>query len=257
MSEILCYFIVATKVRPPYSQGRVLPSSEGASALKRTAPRHAGIPALVAYATSVSQPPHPIERGRAFGQGPDRFAKPTYTPFKTERQKRPREAIFLQMKTTGSPSFRNMRLIQLIQARRLGHIYALLGVLCFFCIQAESLDDILIQITEQPKRQYTKLPAEYHDLWDICCIFKAKIKDMEEVIRMQTIANPVARKGELLEFQKYVKKEAQTEAQKVKEELIITAFQNSFPPEAIEAMQKKAEITDARLAELKKLAQSA
>jgi hypothetical protein len=28
--ERMCYFIFATKVRPPYSKGRVLPSSEGA-----------------------------------------------------------------------------------------------------------------------------------------------------------------------------------------------------------------------------------
>ena len=36
------------------------------------------------------------------------------------------------------------------------------------------------------------LPEEYHDLWDLCCIFRAKIKDLEEVIRMQAVKNPIA-----------------------------------------------------------------
>ena len=57
---------------------------------------------------------------------------------------------------------------------------------------------------EMPKTaHFTKgdLPGEYHDLWDICCIFKAKIKEHEEVIRMQAIANPAA-----LELSKEVRK---------------------------------------------------
>ena len=135
---------------------------------------------------------------------------------------------------------------------------------------------------ELPKmNDYTKeiLPEEYHDLWDICCIFKAKIKEHEEVIRMQSIVNPTAlnlsdevrrtvarndvvnetldRRGELLEFQEYVKKQAQSEGQKGKEEMIITAFMNNVSAEAIEAMRKNAGITEARLDELKKQAQSA
>ena len=36
------------------------------------------------------------------------------------------------------------------------------------------------------------LPKEYHDLWDVCCIFRTKTKDLEEVAHMQTITNPTA-----------------------------------------------------------------
>ena len=45
------------------------------------------------------------------------------------------------------------------------------------------------------------LPKEYHDLWDLCCIFKAKVKEHKEVIRMQKIRNHAA-----LELSREVKK---------------------------------------------------
>jgi hypothetical protein len=130
------------------------------------------------------------------------------------------------------------------------------------------------------------LPEEYHDLWDLCCIFRAKMKDMEEVIRMQAVKNPVAldladgvrktvsrndvvndtlnRQGELLQLQNYFRKREQKAAEQAAvsakatgmEEMIITAIQNNFQPEAIETMRKTAGTTDARLAELRKQAQS-
>ena len=48
---------------------------------------------------------------------------------------------------------------------------------------------------ELPKmKNYAKesLPDEYHDIWDICSIFEAKVKDYEEVIRMQKVKNKAA-----------------------------------------------------------------
>ena len=131
---------------------------------------------------------------------------------------------------------------------------------------------------ELPKmNDWTKeqLPKEYHDLWDLCCIFKAKKKDYEEVIRMQAIANPTAldlskeveksvapnefvnktldRKGELEQIAYYVlRQEAQA-----KEKMIVLAIQSNATPETLEAMRQGAGITEARLTELKKLAQTA
>ena len=118
----------------------------------------------------------------------------------------------------------------------------------------------------------------YHDLWDICCVFRAKMKDLEEVIRMQAVKNPVAlslasevkktvarndvvhdtldRAGELLQLQNYFRRREQKAAQSADERMIITAIQSKFQPEAIEIMRKTAGINDVRLAELKNQAQS-
>ena len=125
------------------------------------------------------------------------------------------------------------------------------------------------------------LPQEYHDLWDICCIILAKVKDHKEVIRMQAIKNPVAlelsqeigktvssgrivkkalsRKSEYEQLQEYlnmrdVKIEARSKAEG-KEEMLVSAIQSDVPLPAIEAMRQKAGITEARLAELRVLAQ--
>ena len=61
-----------------------------------------------------------------------------------------------------------------------------------------------IELIELGKlNDFTKaeLSVEYHDLFDICCVFKAKISEHEEVIRMQEVANPTA-----LELSKEAKK---------------------------------------------------
>ena len=47
---------------------------------------------------------------------------------------------------------------------------------------------------------------------------------------------------------------AQAEKQKLAEEMLITAFQNAVPLQAIEAMRQNAGITEDRLAELKEQA---
>ena len=137
---------------------------------------------------------------------------------------------------------------------------------------------------ELPKMDDTKkedLPEEYHDLWDICCVFRAKMKDMEEVIRMQAVKNPIAlnlasevrktvaqndvvndtlhRAGELLQLQNYFRrreeKVAVSAGQKTAEKMLIVAIQNNVPSLIIETMQKEAGVTDTRLEELRKQAQ--
>ena len=52
--------------------------------------------------------------------------------------------------------------------------------------------DYYIELVKMAGFKKEDLPQEYHDLWDICCIILAKVKDHEEVIRMQAIKNPVA-----------------------------------------------------------------
>jgi len=137
---------------------------------------------------------------------------------------------------------------------------------------------------ELPKMDDTKkedLPEEYHDLWDICCVFRAKMKDMEEVIRMQAVKNPIAlnlasevrktvaqndvvndtlhRAGELLQLQNYFRRREEKVAVNAKatgmEEMLIVAIQNNVPSLIIETMQKEAGVTDTRLEELRKQAQ--
>ena len=66
---------------------------------------------------------------------------------------------------------------------------------------ADKYSDYYIELPKMDNFAKDQLPKEYHDLWDLCCIFKAKIKEHEEVINMQTITNPTA-----LELSKEVKK---------------------------------------------------
>ena len=154
----------------------------------------------------------------------------------------------------------------------------------------EKYSDYYIELPKMDDWTKETLPEEYHDLWDICCIFRAKMKDMEEVIRMQAVQNPVAlnlasevkktvarndvvndtlnRAGELLQLQNYFRKREQKAAEQAAaqatisakatgmEEMIITAFQTNAHAEVIEAMKKNAGITDIRLAELKKQAEA-
>jgi hypothetical protein len=91
---------------------------------------------------------------------------------------------------------------------------------------------------------------------------------------MQAIRNPVAlelsnevrkavapndfvndtlnRKGELEQLRNYFLRQEQKGIEKGMEKMIIMALQNNAPYEVIDAMQKTAGITDARIAELKK-----
>ena len=57
---------------------------------------------------------------------------------------------------------------------------------------ADKYSDYYIELPKMDDWNKNDLPEAYHDLWDLCCIFKAKIKEHKEVIRMQAISNPVA-----------------------------------------------------------------
>jgi len=160
---------------------------------------------------------------------------------------------------------------------------------------AEKYSDYYIELPKMDDWKKNDLPEAYHDLWDLCCIFKAKIREHEEVIRMQAIRNPIAldlskearktivpndfvnttlsREQELAELREYgilltqksiaegiAKGEAIGEARgeaKAKEEMIIMALQNDAPYELVDIMRTKAGITDARFAELQVQAQHA
>jgi len=141
----------------------------------------------------------------------------------------------------------------------------------------DKYSDYYIELPKMDDWTKETLPEKYHDLWDICCIFRAKMKNMEEVIKMQAVKNPIAldladgvrktvarndvvndtlnRHGELLQLQNYIKRQAQKEAVSSMEKMLVAAIQNNVSSEAIEAMSKTAGITDKRLEELRKQAQ--
>lgn len=152
---------------------------------------------------------------------------------------------------------------------------------------ADKYSTYFIELPKMNDLTKADLPEEYHDLWDICCIFRARIKEQEEVIRMQAVVNPIAlelsdevrkavtpnefvndtlnRKNELEQLREYMKRREQKLAQAEKqkgeaagmEKMIITAIKVNAPAAVIEDMRKGAGITEARLAELRKQAQMA
>jgi len=155
---------------------------------------------------------------------------------------------------------------------------------------ADKYSDFYIELPKMKDWTKDKLPEEYHDLWDICCIFKAKVKNHKEVIKLQSIANPTAlalsnevvktvapsifmdetleRRNELEDLRDYfleqfqeaakeAAKESEKAAKKLAEDMLIIALQGNTAPDVIEAMKINAAISDTRLAELRILAQSA
>ena len=46
----------------------------------------------------------------------------------------------------------------------------------------DKYSDYYIELPKMDNIKKEDLPENYHDLWDICCIFKAKIKDIEKVM---------------------------------------------------------------------------
>ena len=63
--------------------------------------------------------------------------------------------------------------------------------------------------------------------------------------------NTMRREQGLNEIQAYMQRREQEAEQRVKEEMIITAFKNNATPALIEALRLSAGITDDRLAEIK------
>ena len=142
---------------------------------------------------------------------------------------------------------------------------------------AEKYSDYFIELPKMDDFTKDKLPEEYHDIWDICCIFRAKIKEHEEVIRMQSITNPVAldlanevkkavasddfvsetlsRKDEFEQIRDYIFRQHQKSKAEGMEKMIISAIKNGVAPEVITTLSEEAGITEARLAEIKKQVQ--
>jgi len=144
---------------------------------------------------------------------------------------------------------------------------------------ADKYSDYYIELPKMDDWLKCELSEAHHDLWDLCCIFKAKIKEHKEVIRMQAISNPVAlelsreaiktvapndfvnttldRKSELEQLKEYVLRQGQKHETTGMEKMIVVALQSNTPVEIVDTMRTKAGITDARFAELKAQAQHA
>jgi len=73
------------------------------------------------------------------------------------------------------------------------------------------------------------------------------------------INDTMRREKGLNELQNFMNRQrqisAQKAAQKTAEDILISAFQNNFPIEAVEVIRQRAGITESRLAELKEQAQ--
>jgi hypothetical protein len=157
---------------------------------------------------------------------------------------------------------------------------------------ADKYSDYYIELPKMDGFTKQEIPKEYHDIWDLCVILKTKIKDQEEVIRMQAVESQTAlnlameakkavasdefvndtmkREQGIKEIQAFFEREkrkaaqaaqdaAQKAAQKAMEameKMIITALQCNTPSEAIEAMRDNAGITETRLAELREQAKA-
>jgi len=143
---------------------------------------------------------------------------------------------------------------------------------------ADKYSDYYIELPKMDEWTKEVLPNQYHGLWELCHIFKAKIKDHEEVIRMQAIQSQAAislskavkravapdefvnealnQQDELEQLRSYFAKREEKRKTEGKEEMIIMAIQSNFAHDVIETMRKGAGISEARLIELKEQAQS-
>ena len=151
----------------------------------------------------------------------------------------------------------------------------------------DKYSDYYIECPKIDDMNKNDLPDAYHDLWDLCCIFRTKVRNLEEVIHMQSVKNPVAldladgvmktvsrnevvndtldRRSELLQLQNFFMRKAQKEAALAAvsaktitaEEMIIAALRINAPSEVIETMRNTAGITDTRLDELRRQVQNA
>jgi len=136
---------------------------------------------------------------------------------------------------------------------------------------ADKYSDYYIELDKMKNWKKSDLPEQYHEIWDICVILNTKIKDQDEVIKMQAIQSPLAlefasevkravapdefvndtmrRERGLREIQVFIEKREAAGMEK----MIVMALQNNVHSEAIEVMRKGAGISDARFDELKKI----
>jgi len=134
---------------------------------------------------------------------------------------------------------------------------------------ADQYSDYYIELDKLSNWTKADLPEQYHEIYDICLILNTKIKDQEDVIKMNAVQSPLAldlaretrsavapdefmsdtmrRERGLIEIQAFLARNKREGM----EEMIITALKNNAAPALIEALQISAGVTDARLAELK------
>ena len=66
---------------------------------------------------------------------------------------------------------------------------------------AEKYSDFYIELDKLKNWKKSDLEEKYHELWDLCVIMNTKIKNQDEVIKMQAVQSPLA-----LDFAQEVKK---------------------------------------------------
>ena len=120
---------------------------------------------------------------------------------------------------------------------------------------ADKYSDYYIELPKMSGFTKKKLPAEYHDIWDICSVFKAKVKEQERVIKMQAVTNPTA-----LELSNEVKKavtsdEVVTEALSREDEL--RQLWDYFNKRAEKTAEKKAQKLERAVKRAEKKAEQA
>ncbi|MCL1997672.1 MAG: Rpn family recombination-promoting nuclease/putative transposase [Turicibacter sp.] len=135
---------------------------------------------------------------------------------------------------------------------------------------ADKYSTYFIELPKMANFKKADLPPEYHDLWDLCCIFRSRVKKIKEEIKMQEIINPIALKlgnavQETVTPDSFVEAELkyrrgfdkfQDYMTSQKEELVLIALKSNAQKSLVETMCKAAGITKSRLAELQKLAQA-
>jgi hypothetical protein len=141
---------------------------------------------------------------------------------------------------------------------------------------ADKYSDYYIEIGKCTNWNKSELPQQLHEIWELCMILGTKMKDQERMIKMEAIQSPLAlnlaretrnavapdefvdetlrREQGLAEIQAFLAKGKKMAIQKHSEDMLIEALQNDVPHTFIEIMRTRAGITDARFAEIKKLA---
>ena len=104
---------------------------------------------------------------------------------------------------------------------------------------AEKYSDFYIELSKIKNYKKECLPKRYHELWDLCIILSTKIKNQEEVIKMQAVQSPLA-----LDFAQEVKKAvapAEFVNNTMRKEQEITELRDFLRRQIEEASQKAAQ----------------
>ncbi|MCL2016655.1 MAG: PD-(D/E)XK nuclease family transposase [Defluviitaleaceae bacterium] len=136
---------------------------------------------------------------------------------------------------------------------------------------AEKYSTYFVELPKMPKTK-AKLPKEYHTLWDFCHIFKTKMKNLEEEVKMQAITNPsvleladaakktvapnefiteeMRFKREIEALGEYLRRGKEEGEKQGEEKLLLLALRNNVPRMIIDKICEDAGITKVRLAKL-------